>query len=160
MSQNKILVYTSFRVIISACGILFPACHSCVIRRWSIPGPANVTFTSTFCSTRRTPHVLERMIMLATNVATLWSRSLFFRSCDKDTRRLLKRKHDKSREVPLHRVKECTGKVASARQCLPPYHLHCSESLFTWTTFQGCCAHLLRRNAHSSSRFTKRRFYR
>lgn len=37
---------------------------------------------------------------------------------------------------------------------------HCSESLFTWTTFQGCCAHLLRRNAHSSSRFTKQRLYR
>jgi len=41
-----------------------------------------------------------------------------------------------------------------------PVRSHCSESLFTWTTFQGCCAHLLRRNAHSSLRFTKRRLYR
>lgn len=117
MSRNKILVYTSFCVIISVCGILFPALFGGA----SIPGPASVTFASTFCSARRTPHVLQRVIMLATNVAALWSWSLFSRSRDKDTRRLLNRKHDKSREVPLHRIKECTGKVASVRQCWPPY---------------------------------------
>lgn len=42
----------------------------------------------------------------------------------------------------------------------PRARSHCSGSLFTWTTFQGCCAYLLRHNARSSSRHTKRRFYR
>ena len=122
MNWNKILIYTIFSVIISAgFSCLLSLTH--VIRKCFLFQDLNVTFASTFCllfvAHNILPRVFQRMITLAMNVASLWSWSLFSRSCNKNT--LLNRKCDKSRKVPLLRIKECTGKVASTRQCCPSY---------------------------------------
>lgn len=94
------------------------------------------------------------MITLATNVSPVCDRiHHFFSLVAKVCLGVLNRKRDKSRKTQNASCQRMyrQSRAQSNRGCS-----HCSESLFTWTTFQGCCTYLLRRNAHSSSRLTKR----
>lgn len=63
--------------------------------------------------------------------------------------------------VPLHRLKECTGKVAHAKQpAAVPRACIVLSHYSLGLVFKDVARYLLRCNVHSSSRFTKQRLYR